>query len=97
MDPDRALSHITLLETEDEEEQSLYTISEYSNGTLSLTVSDGPETWSGKLSPEDLRKMADTVEMEEEEFVHETLQAFLHHRIDSDDYVYQATRNKTNK
>ena len=83
------MNNVTWLETE---EQSLYTISEYADGTLCLTVSDGPETWSGKLSPGDLKSMADAAEMREEEFVDETLQAFLHHNIVSDDYVYQATR-----
>ena len=87
---------VTWFDTEDDKRLYAHILSQ-GNNTLSITVSDGLETWSGKLSPEDLTKMADTAKMEAEEFVHETLQAFLHHRIDSDDYVYQATRIRTNK
>ena len=80
------------LETDDGS-RTLYVLTGYSDGAVSLAVSDGAKTWMGRVSPRQLGEMARKAKMEIGEFTSESLKALTCENVGDLNFVYSAKLN----
>ena len=79
---------LAVIQADDEENISLYVLTEFENSAFTITASNGSKTWMGKVSNKEIKTMANRVEMPENSFLDEMLKALTRENVGNLNFAY---------